>query len=159
MIKRKINPEYLRRITASNVNDDKIYAQDFQDTVSRFAKEYLAGVMTLKISGSSNGTVKLKLPVVSYLVRLLCEEAEDEPVKCEITLETDKLTLRTTYPAIWDNKKTAYLISIGKLAGFDVKRDSDILFFSTSITVSSIVQIYALSRDEFMDALVTTYNM
>lgn len=158
MRKRKINPEYLRRITASDVKDDRMDAYALASTLKGFSSEYLAGLLTVEVSGEAMGYVNLKLPVVSYLVRLLCEEAEDEPVECKVTLG-EKLVISSTYPMIHNHELTAQVVNIARYAGFKVERDGDILIFSTPIHISAIMQIYAVSSDIFMQWLVTTYNM
>lgn len=158
MRKRKINPEYLRRITASDVNDERMDAYALASTLKGFSNEYLAGLLTVQVTGEAMGYVNLKLPVVSYLVRLLCEEAEDEPVECTVTLG-EKLVIRSTYPMIHNHELTAQVVGIARYAGFKVERDGDILIFSTPIHTSAIMQIYAISSDTFMQWLVTTYNM
>ena len=41
MRKRKINPQYLRRITSQDVKDESIDTLEFADSLKRFADEYL----------------------------------------------------------------------------------------------------------------------
>ena len=158
MQKRKINKEYLHTILSSNVKDSKLDVITFADTLKRFADEYLKGLINLRISGYSGGYTELKIPVVSYFIRLLCEEADDEPVECEILLG-DNLTIKTTYPKIRDHEKTAFLIRVAKFAGFNVDRDVDLLIFTSDIRITSVMQIYAISSDELMYWLVTTHKM
>lgn len=158
MIKRKINAEYLKKILASDVRKTNLDTLDLTEAMKRFATEYLSGIMSLEIVGYANGYVTLNMQVFSYLVRLLCEDAEDEPVRCTVSL-TDKMTIETTYPGIKNHELTAYLIRVAKLVGFSVERVGDILFFSIDIIPSTVMKIYATSTDEIMDWLVTTHKM
>ena len=121
MQKRKINKEYLHTILSSNVKDSKLDVITFADTLKRFADEYLKGLINLRISGYSGGYTELKIPVVSYFIRLLCEEAEDEPVECEILLR-DNLTIKTTYPKIRDHEKWSISTVWGIGYKFETKR-------------------------------------
>ena len=71
--KRKINPQYLKHITAQDVRSEEISALDIVKSITAFSEEYLGGIIELEVKGSSTGTVHLNLPVTSYLLRLICE--------------------------------------------------------------------------------------
>ena len=57
MRKRKINPQYLRRITSQDVKDESIDTLEFADSLKRFADEYLGGIMSISIEGVARGSV------------------------------------------------------------------------------------------------------
>ena len=158
MKKRRINKEYLRRITSRDIKNSNLTAIELANTVQSFAHGYLTGMMKVDITGTSLGEVALNMPVFSYLIRLICEEATDEPATCSIAL-SDKLVMRVGYPAIDDDEMTAYLVQVARLVGFKVDREGDTLIFSTDIRITSIMHVYATSSDELMDLLITTYNM
>ena len=158
MRKRKINPEYLRRITSSEIRDEKLDALVLANALREFSSNYLAGILTVSINGQANGFVNLKMPVVSYVIRLLCEEAVDEMVECTVNLG-EKLVIETTYPAISNHELTANVVKIARFAGFKVDREGDILIFSANIETTAVLHIYAVSSDEILHWLVTTYNM
>ena len=158
MIRREINSEYLNKLLAPGVRSSALDASGLTDALVRFSKEYLAGVMTLRIEGFPNGYVMLNTQVLSYLVRLLCTDAKDEPITCNVVID-DKLTIETTYPNIEDHEMTSHLIKVAKLVGFKADRRGDILIFSADITPSLSMKIYATSTDEIMDWLVLTYLM
>jgi hypothetical protein len=158
MKKKPINPEYLRSITKSGIRDTKISVYDLAFTLREFADEYLAGIMNLTLTGRSFGYVNLRLPVFSYMMRLLCEEAEDEPLECKVTIGDD-FVMESTYPAINDLNLTRRLTYIAQYAGFNVKVCENKLVFTARIRISSIMQIYANSSNELMDWLFTTFKM
>ena len=158
MARPHISKEKLNRILASDVRDIDLDAHDMASTLSNFGSDYLNGLISVTTVGYANGKISIKLPVFSYLVRLLCEDATDETVKCTILLD-DFLTIRTTYPSIHDHAKTALLIKIAKFAGFTVDRDGDILIFKTKIQTTDTMRIYANSSNEIMYMLVTLYEM
>lgn len=158
MKKRRINRDYLNSILSIDVKNTKLTAEAVAITLREFAQEHLKGVLTVEVSGYSRGEVSLKLPVFSYLIRLLCEEVEDEPVKCSVSLG-EELVIETSYPKINDMYKTSHLIKVAKLAGFKVDRVGDVLIFKAKADISAIMQVYATSYDELMRLLVTTYNM
>ena len=158
MIKRKINKENLRRILASDVKNKELDALDLALTLKNFADGLMREALEVEIIGNANGHVNVKLPVLSYLVRLLCEAAHDTPAQCTVTL-ADSLEIKTLYPDISNTVHTAYLIEVAKLAGFKVTREDDILYFTTDIVRSYVMKIYAVSSDEIMDWLVKVSQM
>ena len=158
MARPRISQEKLNRILSSKIKDVELDSQDLADTLKSFGDDYLDGLISVKTVGYANGKVNIKLPVFSYFIRLLCEDAYDETVKCTITLD-DYLTITTTYPSIKDNEKTALLISVASFAGFKPSRDGDILSFKTKIHTTNVLHIYAISSDEIMDTLVSVYRM
>ena len=158
MKKRKINPEYLRNITSSDVKNEAIDALDFALSIKRFAEEYLDGIVTVNVEGQSEGTLSLKLPVVSYLVRLMSEGTDDGTLMVKISLG-EKIILNATFDPMPSTNDTVHIISVAKLAGFDVTRDGDTLFFSADIKASHIMKIYAISSNVFADLLKLTYKM
>lgn len=159
MRKRKINPQYLRRITSQDVKDESIDTLEFADSLKRFADEYLGGIMSIGIDGVARGSVSLKLPVASYLIRLLCECGDsDEFIEARISLK-DELTLSVSYKNQCPPEDVAEIVKVARLAGFEVKRDGNSLFFSADISITSIMQIYAVSAEEFFEMLVITHKM
>ena len=158
MARPRISQEKLDRILSINNKDIDLDSHDLALTLKNFGADYLKGLIDVKTVGYANGKVYVKLPVFAYFVRLLCEDAYDETVKCTITLDDD-LTITTTYPSIRDNEKTALLISVAAYAGFKASRDGDILTFKTKIHTASVLHIYAISSDDIMDMLVSVYNM
>lgn len=159
MRKRKINPQYLRRITSQYVKDESIDTLEFADSLKRFADEYLGGIMSIGIDGVARGSVSLKLPVASYLIRLLCECGDsDEFIEARISLK-DELTLSVSYKNQCPPEDVAEIVKVARLAGFEVKRDGNSLFFSADISITSIMQIYAVSAEEFFEMLVITHKM
>ena len=158
MIKRKLNREQLRRILAPDVENERLDALEFAGTLRKFADGYLRGVMTVDVIGTANGYVNIKLPVLSYLIRLIAEVVDDEPAHCTVRL-SDRVEIETHYPKIADDSMTAYLIDVAKLTGFKVKRASDILYFSTDIITSPLMKIYATSQEKIMEYLVIVWEM
>ena len=159
MRKRKINPQYLRHITSQDVKDEAIDTFEFADSLKRFADEYLGGIMSISIDGLARGTVNLKLPVASYLIRLICECGDNEEfIEANINLG-DKLTLSVSYKNQSPLEDIAQIVKVARLAGFEVEREGNILRFSASTSITSIMQIYAVSAEEFFNILVTTYKM
>ena len=158
MKKRKINPEYLRHITSSDVKNEAIDALDFALSIKRFAEEYLDGIVTVNVEGQSEGTLSLKLPVASYLVRLMSEGTDDGTLMVKISLG-EKIILNATFDPMPSTNDTVHIISVAKLAGFDVTRDGDTLLFSADIKASHIMKIYAISSSDFADLLKLTYKM
>ena len=159
MRKRKINPQYLRHITSQDVKDEAIDAIDLADSIKRFADDYLCGIMTLSVSGVSRGHVNLKLPVVTYLIRLLCECGDsDEMIEADITLGDD-FTLSVSYVSKCPADDVAHIVKVARLAGFTVSRVDNTLIFKSDVKASSIMQIYATSNEDFYNLLVTTNKM
>ena len=158
MKKRKINPEYLRHITSSDVKNKAIDALDFALSIKRFAEEYLDGIITVYVEGQSEGTLSLKLPVVSYLVRLMSEGTDDGTLMVKISLG-EKIILNATFDPMPSTNDTVHIISVAKLAGFDVTRDGDTLLFSADVKSSHVMKIYAVSSEDFADLLALTYKM
>ena len=159
MRKRKINPQYLRSITAKDVNDEEISVLDFAKSLKRFADEYLGGIMELDVVGSSVGTVSLKLPVVSYLVRLLCECGDsDEVIRATLTI-SDDITLKVDYEGPCPTDDVALIVKVARLAGFLVGRSGNTLTFKAKISSSSIMHVYAISQEDFYSVLVLTHKM
>ena len=159
MKKRKINPEYLRMITGMDVRESDIDAESLALTLREFANGYLGGLISLSIEGHAIGTVNLNLPVLSYFVRLLCEDAEDEPVECSVTLGDDIIIKVTNYPMIASIYSTAHLLDIAKFVGFKVQRIGNTLIFKAAVRTSTVMKVYANTIDELMHWLITTYNM
>ena len=159
MRKRKINTQYLRHITSQEVKDEAMDALEFAISLKRFADEYLRGIMSISIDGTSRGHVKLKLSVASYLVRLICECGDnDDFIEASISLG-DKLTLSVNYKNPCPAEDVAQIVKVARFAGFEVARNGNSLFFSTDVTITAIMQIYATSGDDFYDMLVTTHKM
>ena len=159
MRKRKINPQYLRQITSQQISDSKIDALDFAESIKKFTDEYLAGIMQTTISGVSRGYVKLNLPVTSYLIRLLCENSgEDEEISLQIKLD-EELTVTARYERLASAPEVAELIKVARLAGFEVSRSEESLTFKACVYITSIMQIYATSGDEFLKMLILTHDM
>ena len=159
MRKRKINPQYLRRITSQDVKDEAIGTLEFADSLKRFANEYLGGIMSISIDGVARGSVNLKLPVASYLIRLLCKCGDnDEFIEANISLG-DKLTLSVNYQHQCPTEDVAEIVKVARLAGFEAERVGNTLRFSASVSITSIMQIYAVSAEDFFDMLVTTHKM
>ena len=159
MRKRKINETYLRQILAPDVRDEMIDASVFSATLGEFVGEYLCGIATLETSGDANGKVRLKLPVVSYLIRLLAEGIDEgETISFSITID-ENLTLMASYPRLPCVDDTALIVKVARLAGFDVKRKGESLYFTAKMQTSAIMHVYASSSEEFMYYLVTTRKM
>ena len=159
MRKRKINPQYLRRITSQDVKDEAIGTLEFADSLKRFANEYLGGIMSISIDGVARGSVNLKLPVASYLIRLICECGDnDEFIEANISLG-DKLILSVNYHHQCPTEDIAEIVKVARLAGFEAERVGNTLRFSASVSITSIMQIYAVSAEDFFDMLVTTHKM
>ena len=158
MQKHRINQDYLDKILARGVRNSELDVLCLTDSLLRFTKQYLEGVMLLDIKGTRNGYVTLNLRVFSYLLRLLYEEVEDDPVECAVTIDDDFI-IETSYPKIKDHEMTSHLISVASLVGFKVDRRGDTLIFRAKITPSHLFKIYATSTDEIMDWLVLTYRM
>jgi hypothetical protein len=158
MSKPRINKDKLNKILAANTSNVDLDSQDLATTLKIFCSDYLKGLVSVKINGYATGRVSIRLPDFSYFIRLLCEDAYDETIKCEITLDDD-LTIRTTYPSIRDDEKTVYLFKVASIAGFDVDRDGDILIFKTKIHATDVLQVYAISSTEIMDMLIAVYEM
>lgn len=157
MIKRKINPDYLRQITSSEIRDEMIDSLAFARSLKSFIDEYLCGIASARIEGESIGMLSLKLPVVSYLVRLL-SEVTDDTVEITITLSSP-FKLSAGFKSLCDVEKVAHIVSVARLCGFDVEREENTLVFSAKLRTTATMKIYATSSDEFRDMLVTTYKM
>lgn len=159
MKKRKINQEYLRRITSSDVRDERMDALSFALSIKEFADERLEGLVTVEIIGDRRGSVNLKLPVVSYLIRLIAMITDDdELIEIKITLD-DEITIEARFHSLSDIEGVAHIVGVARLAGFSVDRDKDNLYFTAKIHSSQIMQIYAISNEEFKNLLITTYFM
>ena len=159
MRKRKINPQYLRHITAQDVKNEEIAAIDFANSIKSFTDEYLGGIMELGVDGYSTGTVNLNLPVSSYLIRLICECGDfDEVIVARLSLDDD-LTLTVNYERVPPTEDVAHIVRVAKLAGFTVSRRENTLIFKAKIKITSIMQIYATSSEEFREILIRTYKM
>ena len=159
MRKRKINPQYLKHIAAQNVKSEEIAAIDFARSVEAFADEYLGGIMELSVNGTSQGAVNLNLPVTSYLLRLICECGDfDEVIEATLSLDDD-LILTVGYEKVPPTEDVAYIIRVAKLAGFTVDRRESTLIFKAKIRITSIMQIYAVSGEQFREILVRTFKM
>ena len=157
--KRKINPQYLRSITARDVEDSPIDALDFAISIKEFADEYLRGLMSARIEGTSRGDVHLKLPVVTYLIRILCEiAAENTMVDVRISMG-ERLILRADYEKLGDVEDVAYMVRVARLAGFEVTRDKNSFAFAADIKITSVMHVYATSMLDFKNMLITTYKM
>ena len=159
MRKRKINPQHLKRIVAQDVNDEKIAALDFAISLKKFTDEYLRGILKLDVTGTSPGTVSLKLPVASYLVRLLCECGDsDELIEASLEL-SDEMTLSVNYSFSCPSDDVAHIVQVARLAGFRVERDGGVLIFKAHITSEAVMRIYAVSSSDFQNMLVYAYKM
>lgn len=159
MRKRKINPQHLKRIVAQDVNDEKIAALDFAISLKKFTDEYLRGILKLDVTGTSPGTVSLKLPVASYLVRLLCECGDsDELIEASLEL-SDEMTLSVNYSFSCPSDDVAHIVQVARLAGFRVERDGGVLIFKAPITSEAVMRIYAVSSSDFQNMLVYAYKM
>lgn len=159
MRKRKINQEYLRRITSTEIKDERMDALAFSLSIKEFADEYLGGLVTVEISGDRPGNVKLNMPAVSYLIRLITMITDDdEIINLKITLE-DNLTLEARFHELTDVSGVAHIVDVGRLAGFSVERSNNTLYFIAKIHSSHIMQIYATSDENFKNLLVETHNM
>ena len=159
MRKRKINPQYLRSITSQDVRDEEIAALDFAKALEEFASEYLGGIMDISIEGASSGSVRLNLPVSSYLIRLLCECGDsDDTVSAKIHL-SDTLIISVDYKSKRPTDDVAHMVKVARLAGFEVSRTDTSLTFKADIKLTSIMQVYAVSTKNFRDMLVITYQM
>ena len=159
MRKRKINPQHLRRIVAQDVNDEKIAALDFAISLKRFSDDYLKGIFELGINGNAAGTVTLKLPVASYLIRLLCECGDrDEVIKATLAL-SDEITLCVNYSFACPTDDVAQIVKVAKLAGFSVSRTTNTLIFKAPITSEAVMRIYAVLCSDFQNMLVYAYKM
>lgn len=159
MRKRKINPQYLKHITAQDVRNEEIAAIDFARSIKSFADEYLGGIIELDVTGSSSGTVNLNLPVTTYLVRLICECGDfDDVIDATLSIDDD-LILTVKYGNSPPTEDVAYIVSVAKLAGFTVDRRGSTLVFKAKIRITSIMQIYATSGEEFRETLIRTFKM
>lgn len=158
MKKRKINPEYLRHITSSDVKNEAIDSLDFAISIGRFAADHLKGLVNVSITGQSEGALSLKLPVVSYLIRLIAECPPEGTVDIDITLG-EKVKLDARFDYMPDLDDTVHIINVAKLAGFEVSRDGDFLTFTTESKISHVLNVYAVSGDDFADLLASTYKM
>ena len=159
MRKRKINPQYLKHITAQDVRNEEIAAIDFARSIKSFADEYLGGIIELDVTGSSSGTVNLNLPVTTYLVRLICECGDfDDVIDATLSIDDD-LILTVKYGNSPPTEDVAYIVSVAKLAGFTVDRRGSVLVFKAKIRITSIMQIYATSGEEFREILIRTFKM
>lgn len=159
MKKRKINPTYLRAITASDVKDAPIDALDLAISIKEFAEEYLRGIMTVSIEGTSRGNANLKLPVATYLVRLLCETAADDAMVDVNILLGDEIVMKAHFEELKDVEDVAYMVRVAKLAGFEVTRDGKSFSFNCAVKSDSIMKVYAASMLDFKNMLVTTCKM
>lgn len=159
MRKRKINQDYLRSITSTEVKNERIDALAFSLSIKEFVDEYLKGLVTVEIIGDRHGTVNLNLPVASYLIRLIAMITDDdEVIKLKITLGDD-ITIESRFHALTDMLGVAHIVQVARLAGFNVDREGDTLFFTAKIQTTHIMQIYATSSEDFKNLLVTTYIM
>ena len=159
MRKRKINPQFLKRITAQDVKDEEIAVVDFAKSLKDFADEFLGGIIELEVEGFSAGSVSLKLPIASYLIRLICECGDsDDLIKARITI-SDELALKVEYKTTPPTEDVAHIVKVARLAGFTPKRSESTLVFTADIKLSSIMQIYATSADDFRDMLIITHKM
>lgn len=158
MKKRKINPEYLRHITSSDVKNEAIDSLDFAISLRRFAADHLEGLVNVSITGQSEGALSLKLPVVSYLIRLIAECPLDGTVDINISLG-EKVRLDAHFDCMPDLGDTVHIINVAKLAGFEISRDGDTLTFTTEAKIRHVLKVYAVSGSDFMDLLVLTYKM
>ncbi len=158
MKKRKINTEYLRHITSSDVKNETIDSLDFALSVRRFAEEYLDGIVYVRVTGQGEGTLSLKLPVVSYLIRLIAECPPEGTVAIDIALG-EKYRLDVSFDCMPSLDDTVHIINVAKLAGFEVARDGDTLSFTAEAKISHALKIYAVSGNDFADLLVLTYKM
>ena len=159
MRKRKINQESLRRITSTDIKNERMDALDFALSIKEFADEYLGGLVTVEISGDRPGSVNLNLPAVSYLIRLITMITDDdEVINLKLTL-TEGLTLEAQFHELTDIPGVAHIVDVGRLAGFSVDRDGSTLYFTAKIQSSHIMQIYAISNENFKKLLLETHNM
>ena len=159
MRKRKINQEYLRRITSTDIKNERMDALDFALSIKEFADEYLGGLVTVEISGDRPGSVNLNLPAVSYLIRLITMITDDdEVINLKLTL-TEGLTLEAQFHELTDIPGVAHIVDVGRLAGFSVDRAGSTLYFTAKIQSSHIMQIYAISNENFKKLLLETHNM
>ena len=115
--------------------------------------------MTVEVSGVSKGWVNLKLPVASYLIRLLCENAkDDEMIDIDITLNED-ITMSARFETPCSTEDAAYAIKVAKLAGFNVSRDGNVLIFKAKVSADTIMQVYATSGEDFQHILSKVFEM
>ena len=159
MRKRKINQNYLREITSTKTQNERIDTLSFALSIKEFVNEYLDGLVNVQITGDRRGNVNLNLPVTSYLIRLIAMITDDdEPIDIKITID-DNLTVESRFHALTDVVGVAHIVQIARLAGFSVDRDNNTLFFTAKIQATHIIQIYATSNEEFKNLLITTHLM
>lgn len=159
MKKRQIDKGYLRELLTSEATEGMISASVFVGTVKRFAEEYLGGAVLVTGNELTGGMVSLRLPAVTYLIRLFCEYAkEDEVINIDFTL-CDKLIMKVSFKDLDESEPVSELIKVGRLACFDVSRDDSSLIFESEIFDNAPMKIYAISSDELMSMLILTYKM
>lgn len=158
MRKRKINQDYLRRITSTEIKNEQIDALTFALSIKEFVDEYLEGLVTVEIVGDRRGNVNLNLPVASYLIRLIAMITDnDEVIELKISLD-DQITIESQFHMLTDVPGVAHIVQVARLAGFSVDREGDTLLFTSKIHATQIIQIYAMSNEYFKNLLVATYK-
>ena len=87
----------------------------FSLSIKEFADEYLGGLVTVEILGDRPGNVKLNMPAVSYLIRLITMITDDDeiiaPLNTQIRIFDRLDALKKTYTVVCVN----HVISNGEV--------------------------------------------
>lgn len=134
-------------------------AIEFIKTLESFAKDSLSGILEVNADGYSHGNVHLKLPVVSYLMRLLYDAAEDDEIVVLNVHLGEKLVIESSFNDLSDHEHTALIVKIASYAGFDVSRNKNTLIFTAEILHAGALPIYAMHCDEFTNMLKEAFEM
>ena len=153
MRRRKINNRYLSDKIPEQISRDSIDVEEFAEALKKFADEYLHGALEVNITGRIAGYASISLEMTAYMLRTALKNArDDEVISVSISLEKS-ITLNIEYEYEAHEEAIASVIGIAKVAGFMAQRHGNIITLKSNVTDSSIVKIYAMSKEKIANHL------
>ena len=151
MTSRKIKDRYLsQRIPDLKAETEALRVSDFVGTIENFAKEYLTGAMEIETEGSSDGAISISVAYTAYLLRsFLSSVRSDEMIYLKIAFD-GALSLSVSFSSLPSAEELSEIITLARVAGWDVKRDGETLHFYAEVYDDRALQIYAVSIDDLM---------
>lgn len=129
-----------------------IKVDDFLNAMKRISEDYLRGSVSLDISGNGSGMTDISVSITAKIIKLMLKTAAPGILKIDINTDSDlKITLTPAeLPPVRD---LAMIMTFAKSAGFKTDRDERSVTFTSKITVTHVLSVYAVSCDDIYEEM------
>ena len=131
---------------------ENVRVEDFVNAIKRLADEHLRGSVSLEVSGRVYGITDISVSITAKIIKMMLRSPYSGILKISINNDLD-LRITLTPEELPPTRELAKIITFARSAGYKVDRDERSVTLTSSVTVTQLLHVYAVSCDDIYEEM------